>query len=61
MLGDAGYDKKWAAKLDWYRESGVLPEAQGGGPAATLLTTTEQGGIDQPQIARNIATIKTGG
>ena len=61
MLGDASYDRKWVAKLDWYRASGVLPEAEGGGVNGTLLTTTEQGGIDQDQIARRIATIRTGG
>lgn len=61
MLGDAGYDRKWAAKLDWYRASGVVLEAEGGSTNGNLLTTIEQSGIDQEQIARHIAAIQRGG
>lgn len=61
MLGDVEYDRKWIAKLAWYRNNGVLPDEEGGGPAGTLLTTTETEGIDRAQIARHIKKIKSGG
>ena len=61
MLGDAEYDIKWKAKLKWYRENGILPDADGGGPNGTLLTTTELEGINDKQIAKNIRRIKSGG
>jgi ATP-dependent exoDNAse (exonuclease V) alpha subunit len=61
MLGDSEYDRKWKAKLEWYRENGVVPDEEGGGPNGTLLTTTELDGIDHPQIADRIKKIKSGG
>lgn len=60
MLGDAEYDRKWTAKLAWYRSNGILPDEEGGGPNGTLLTTTETEGIDRLQIARHIKKIKSG-
>jgi oligoribonuclease NrnB/cAMP/cGMP phosphodiesterase (DHH superfamily) len=60
MLGDAKYDQKWAAKQRWYRENGVLPDAEGGGATATLVTSTEIEGIDHHQIAKLIKRIKSG-
>lgn len=59
MLGDAGYERKWTAKLAWYRSNGIISEEEGGGPNGTLLTTTEMAGIEHAQIARNIRTIKS--
>lgn len=61
MLGDVEYDRKWAAKLAWYRGNEILPDEEGGGPNGTLLTTTEIEGIDRAQIARHIKKIKSGG
>ena len=58
MLGDAQYDRKWEAKLKWYRSNGVLPDSEGGGPSGTLLTSTEISGIDHNQIAAYIKKIK---
>jgi hypothetical protein len=60
MLGDAEYDRKWTAKQKWYRENGVLPDEEGGGRTATLVTSTEIEGIDHHQIARLIKLIKSG-
>ncbi len=60
MLGDAMYDRKWTAKLGWYRSNGIVPDDEGGGPNGTLLTTTETEGIDHAQIARNIKKIESG-
>jgi hypothetical protein len=60
MLGDAGYDNKWKAKLEWYSDNGVLHDDEGGGEIATLLTSTEIEGIDQHQIASLIKRIKSG-
>ncbi len=61
MLGDAEYDRKWNAKLDWYRENGVVLDDEGGGPNGRLITSTEMEGIDQGQITRLIKKIKSGG
>lgn len=61
MLGDAEYDRKWTAKLAWYRSNGILPDEEGGGPNGMLLTTTETEGIDHAQIACHIKRIKSGG
>lgn len=60
MIGDAEYDRKWTAKQKWYRENGVLSDEEGGGPTATLVTSTEIEGIDHHQIAGLIKRIKAG-
>src|SRR5689334_24943209 len=54
MLGDAEYDRKWKAKLEWYRTNEALPDSERGGPNGTLLTSTETTGIDHNQIAAYI-------
>jgi hypothetical protein len=61
MVGDAEYDRRWKAKLDWYQRNGIVPDNEGGGPNGRLVTTTETDGIDHPQIARLIGKIKSGG
>jgi ATP-dependent exoDNAse (exonuclease V) alpha subunit len=61
MLGDAEYDRKWKAKLEWYGQNGIALEEEGGGPTATLITSTETEGIDHDQITRLIKRIKSGG
>ena len=60
MLGDAEYDGKWKAKLEWYRDNGIVPDGEGGGPNGTLVTSTETEGIDHDQIARLVRRIKSG-
>ena len=60
MLGDAEYDEKWKAKLEWYRKNGVLLDEEGGGKNGTLLTSNETEGIDHDQIERLIKKIKGG-
>jgi hypothetical protein len=60
MLGNSEYDEKWAAKLKWYRENGIIPEEGGGGENGTLVTSAEIEGIDNAQIARLIRKIKGG-
>ena len=52
MLGDPTYRTRWERKLAWYRTQGILPRAEGEGPAGTLVITSddEQGGIDAAQL-----------
>lgn len=56
MLADPGYLRRWKAKLVWYRDHGILPHEEGGGPNGTLIVTkdTMQGGISSRQIAQLI-------
>lgn len=48
MMHDPGYRDRWERKLVWYREQGIVPREEGGGPNGTLLITRddERGGID---------------
>jgi hypothetical protein len=61
MLGDAEYERKWKAKLEWYRHNGIVSDDEGGGPNGTLITSTEMEGIDHSQITRLITKVKSGG
>lgn len=56
MLTDAGYARRWQAKQQWYRENGVLPEEEGGGPQGTLVVTEddEKGGFDSAAVHKKI-------
>lgn len=40
------YRAAWERKKDWYRQNGVLPHDEGGGPAGTLIWTDESAGAD---------------
>lgn len=53
LLHDPAYRRRWEAKQEWYREQGILPLEEGGGPQGTLIVTRDQpdGGIDSPAIA----------
>jgi hypothetical protein len=53
MLGDPSYRARWDEKLMWYREQGIVPVEEGGGPAGTLVTSVDDpnGGIDSQAIA----------
>lgn len=41
MLQRPSYLRKWGQKLAWYREHGVLPHEEGGGPTGTLVVTKD--------------------
>lgn len=41
MLQRPSYLRRWKQKLEWYREHGVLPHEEGGGPAGTLIVTED--------------------
>lgn len=60
MLHDPAYRRRWEEKLAWYREQGVLPFDEGGGPKGTLIVTRDQpdGGIDSAGIEAMIARIR---
>ncbi|TET75531.1 MAG: RNA helicase, partial [Candidatus Aminicenantes bacterium] len=56
MLQDPEYRSRWERKLKWYRENGILPYQEGGGPDGTLIITidNELGGISSQEIERTI-------
>jgi hypothetical protein len=53
MLQDPEYRRRWETKKNWYKENGILPVDEGGGPKGTLIVTRDSadGGIDSPLIA----------
>jgi hypothetical protein len=59
LLHDRAYRRRWEEKQQWYREHGILPLEQGGGPKGTLIATRDEpdGGIDSASISALIATI----
>ena len=59
MLHDPSYRRRWEEKQYWYREQGVLPLDEGGGPKGTLIVSQDQpdGGIDSAQIAAMIDSV----
>ena len=56
MLNDQSYRRRWNEKLTWYKEYGVLPRKEGGGPMGTLVITRDfgDGGIDSGLVSRLI-------
>lgn len=52
MLLDPEYRKRWELKLKWYRDNGVLPLSEGGGPNGTLVVTSDdaESGFDTTEI-----------
>lgn len=56
MLSDQSYRRRWNEKLTWYKQYGVLPRKEGGGPMGTLVTTRDfgDGGIDSGLVSRLI-------
>lgn len=56
MLGDHDYERRWIEKERWYRENGILPCEEGGGPNGMLIVTRDdpRGGIDSAAIHRLI-------
>jgi hypothetical protein len=61
MLDSAGYRADWDAKLDWYANHGIQPLANGGGPAGSLVWSTESatGGIDSLVIEALAESVRT--
>lgn len=54
IMSEPVYQRRWQAKLEWYRSQGVLPEEEGEGDAGILVTTTEETGIDSADIERKL-------
>jgi hypothetical protein len=64
MLDLHGYRADWEAKLEWYREHGIAPWEEGGGPAGVLVWSSEAAGghIDShaiEQFARRVLELET--
>jgi hypothetical protein len=53
-MSEPAYRRRWQAKLDRYRSQGVLREDEGEGDAGSLMTTTEENGIDSADIERKL-------
>ncbi|MBR9920305.1 MAG: AAA family ATPase [Bacteroidetes bacterium] len=41
MLHDPEYVERWEEKLAWYKENGILPHEEGGGPNGTLIISQD--------------------
>ncbi len=41
LMQRPAYRRKWHEKLAWYKEHGILPESEGGGPNGTLIVTQD--------------------
>lgn len=54
---EPAYQRRWQAKLDWYRSQGVSPEGEEEGETGILITTTEENGIDSADIERKLRAI----
>ena len=54
MLSEPVYQRRWLAKLEWYRSQGVMPEDEGEGDEGILVTTTEVNGIDSAAIENKL-------
>jgi hypothetical protein len=54
MLHEPSYQRRWKQKKDWYRENGILPQEEGGGPNGILIVTEDSanGGISSSEILR---------
>ena len=54
MLQVPEYRERWEKKFNWFKEQGILPYEDGGGPEGILLTTQddERGGIQSDEIEK---------
>jgi hypothetical protein len=54
LMRQPAYRRRWEKKLAWYKQEGVLPHKEGGGPAGILVVTQddEKGGIQSDEIER---------
>jgi ATP-dependent exoDNAse (exonuclease V) alpha subunit len=59
MLSNDSYRERWERKLAAYRQEGILPFEENGGPKGTLLITEEKDGVglDAKIISQHIAAI----
>ncbi|UYM07815.1 ATP-dependent DNA helicase [Solicola gregarius] len=57
MLDLPDYARKWELKKTWYRENGILPHDEGGGPAGTLIWTDDLNGADAQAWLRFAANV----
>ena len=59
MLKVPKYKRRWERKQRWYRENGILPYQEGGGPRGTLIVTEDapDGGISSPDIEKIIQSV----
>lgn len=62
LLGHQEYEKAWVAKLQWYREQGVVPveENPTEEAVAALLCTDEREGLDMTAIERGVRHVMEG-
>jgi len=60
MLSRPDYKKRWDRKLEWYRQQGIYPIDEGGGPSGCLIMTFDHpdGGINVGEIQEIIKKIK---
>nr|WP_030500194.1 AAA family ATPase [Micromonospora purpureochromogenes] len=57
MLDNPHDENAWEGKRAWYREQGVLPQEEGGGPKGMLVWTDDRDGVDVPawtDLARSV-------
>ena len=54
MMTEPAYKGRWQRKLAWYRAQEVKPVEEGEGEGGTLLTTTEERGINSATIERQL-------
>ena len=54
MLNDPVYAERWQRKEKWYRENGIKPFSEGGGPSGFLVTSRDEpnGGLLMPEIEK---------
>jgi hypothetical protein len=59
VLLDPNYQERWERKLKWYRDNGILPWQEGGGPNGTLIVTedSKEGGISSKDIESIIRSV----
>lgn len=59
LMHDPSYRRRWERKLAGYRQLGILPHDEGGGPQGTLIVTRDDpgGGLDAQALAALIAKV----
>lgn len=62
MLHVPSYLRRWEEKLLWYKDKGIAPHEQGGGPSGTLIITRDEpnGSIDSARIMKIISDVLHG-
>jgi len=56
LLHNSAYKRRWDAKVEWYRDQGVLSAEEGEGDGGLLLTTTEENGFDSAVVEKKLRT-----